>query len=174
MVHRPLRPIPVIARPLAVGTTRNPRVASAAVVRRAAASAPMRRQRSSLAVVFGTACIVIGVVIGGAIAFTPALDPHPPRLAPHPLVVPTPIAPTTAVVPAPPQVTIRLTSRPAGAQAMLLDRGKVTPIGATPVDIDLDPSRPYDIEFALQGRDRRVAHIDPATTREIAITLDPK
>lgn len=174
MVHRPLRPIPAIARPLAVGTGQNRQPTPAAVERKTIAPAPPRRQRSSVAVVFATACIVIGVVIGGAIAFTPALAPHPARLASRSLIVPTPIAPAPSVVVAPRRVTVRLASRPAGAQAMVLDRGKVTPIGATPIDIDLDPSHPYDIEFAIAGRDHRVAHVDPASTRAIEITLDPK
>lgn len=172
MVLQPLRPIPAIVRPLAIGTSQNRQLEPAAVERRVAARSPVRRQRSSLAVVFATACIVIGVVIGGTIAFTPALDSKPAPVASHPLVVPTPIAPSPAVVAATPHVTVRLTSHPAGAQAMLLDHGKVTPIGATPVDIDLDPSHPYDVEFALAGRDRRIAHIDPAKTREVTIALE--
>src|SRR5262249_22705024 len=46
---------------------------------------------------------------------------------------------------------LRIDSRPQGATVMLVDNGKTSFLGTTPVAASLDPSRAYDVIFTLEG-----------------------
>ena len=68
-------------------------------------------------------------------------------------------------------VTVRIRSKPSGATVTLIDRGHTELIGVTPVTAAVDPSRSYDLVFSSADRATRVAHLDPRTTRRVAVAL---
>ncbi|HMG21897.1 MAG TPA: hypothetical protein VK607_11285, partial [Kofleriaceae bacterium] len=51
--------------------------------------------------------------------------------------------------------------------------GRTQLVGDTPVDAAVDPSRAYDLVFSYRDGPSRVEHLDPATTRRVAVELDP-
>jgi hypothetical protein len=86
--------------------------------------------------------------------------------------VPAPAAndvPAPAVQPA--FVDIRIDSNPAGATAVLVDNGKTSFLGTTPLATSLDPSRQYDIVFTYDDRPTQMAHLDPAKDTHVSIKL---
>jgi len=90
--------------------------------------------------------------------------------APDPVAAPT--APTTAAIAARPVfVDIRIDSRPSGATVMLVDRGKQTFLGTTPISTAVDPSRGYDIVFAYPNRETQIEHLDPKATSRLSVVL---
>jgi hypothetical protein len=68
-------------------------------------------------------------------------------------------------------VDIRINSSPAGATVMLVDNGKTTLLGTTPVAASVDPSRSYDVVLTLEGRPTQMTHFDPAKTQRLDVTL---
>lgn len=93
---------------------------------------------------------------------------HAPTPAPsHPVVVP--VAPEPP--PAPALVELRFESDPAGASVMLVDNGKSSPLGSTPLAASVDPSRAYDVIFTLEGRPTVIEHVDPQRSQHVAVVL---
>jgi len=70
-------------------------------------------------------------------------------------------------------VEIPISSWPAGATVTLVDDGAAKIIGHTPMTASVDASRSYDIVLAVSGRPTTVRHIDPNTTHELSVDLDP-
>ena len=66
---------------------------------------------------------------------------------------------------------VRIDSKPTGATVMLIDNGKTSFLGTTPIATSLDPSRAYDVVFTLQGRPTQMAHLDPARTTNLDVVL---
>jgi len=66
---------------------------------------------------------------------------------------------------------IRFDSKPAGATVMLVDRGKTSFLGTTPVVASVDPSRAYDVVFTAASHPPQVEHLDPNVTHKLAIVL---
>jgi hypothetical protein len=138
--------------------------------------------------------IVIGayVALGGPPGAAPVVAPAEPGVLPAevaaPVVAPAPATGSSAAVAvaraaaaappaaapaaaAPELVEIRIESSPAGASVMLVDRGRTQLIGTTPVDTAVDPSRAYDLVFAHASGPPQVEHLDPTTTRRVAVVL---
>lgn len=68
-------------------------------------------------------------------------------------------------------VDVRIDSRPAGATVMLVDNGKTSFLGTTPVAASVDPTRSYDVVLTLEGRPTQMAHLDPNKAQKLEITL---
>jgi hypothetical protein len=68
-------------------------------------------------------------------------------------------------------VDVRIDSSPSGATVMLVDRGKTSFLGTTPVNAAVDPSRAYDLVFTAANHATQVEHLDPNTTHHYAVTL---
>jgi hypothetical protein len=89
--------------------------------------------------------------------------------------VPAPAAPDVVAAPIAPAkiafVDIRIDSKPAGATAVLVDNGKTSFLGSTPLATSVDPSRKYDVIFTLPGRPTQMAPLDPAKTSKLDVTL---
>ncbi len=84
------------------------------------------------------------------------------------------LAPTAPVAPAhvgPVLVDVRIDSQPSGATVMLVDRGKTTFLGNTPVSAAVDPSRTYDLVFTYANKPTQLEHLDAATTKRVAVVL---
>jgi hypothetical protein len=128
------------------------------------------------------ALVGLGIITGiaytrlahhGSSATTAAPSPVSVALAaeaavPPPIVV-APVA--TAEAPAAKLVDIRLDSSPAGASATLLSNGVSTPLGTTPVDTSIDPTKQYDVVFALAGKPSQVEHFDPSKTQRVQVVF---
>jgi len=113
--------------------------------------------------------VMLGVVLGIALAFRGGDMPVPasPVAASPAIVMPVRAAPIVR----PATVTVRIESTPAGALATLIDRGQVVSLGSTPIDVELDPSRSYDVMVSLGGRVPQVAHVEPELTRRVVVEL---
>lgn len=85
--------------------------------------------------------------------------------------VPAPSAPADVTAPAVAFVDIRIDSNPSGATAVLVDNGKTSFLGTTPLATSLDPSRQYDIVFTYDDRPTQMAHLDPAKDTHVSIAL---
>jgi hypothetical protein len=91
------------------------------------------------------------------------------------------IAPPPAPLPAPTParaaklVEVRLESTPPGATATLLDtsNGNSMPLGTTPVEASVDPTKNYDVRFELEGRPSQTEHLDPTQNRIAVALVDP-
>lgn len=83
--------------------------------------------------------------------------------------------PTPAPAHAAKLLEVRLESTPPGATATLLDtsNGNSTPLGTTPVEASVDPSKNYDVRFELEGRPSQTEHLDPAHSRIEVALADP-
>jgi hypothetical protein len=105
--------------------------------------------------------------LSGPAAFVPKLPPPPPpKLEVEALPPPAP-------APAQPKlVQVRIESTPPGAAATLLDNGSATPLGSTPVDASIDPSKQYDVVLALPDHTSKIEHLDPAATQRVAVAFD--
>lgn len=138
----------------------------------------------------------IGVFVGGYLVFDSRGSKAPVAAA----AVPTPPAPASAAVadepapvkaavvaepaPAPVRaaapaaapsaskfVDVMVVSTPAGATVTLVDRGKTTFIGTTPIALALEPSRKVELVFSYADRPTQIEALDPATTRRMDVTL---
>jgi len=112
-------------------------------------------------------------------AVTPEAAPAP---AAAPLAAPAAAreqAPSTAAVIREVQTTrgvvqlvdVRIDSTPSGATVMLVDNGKTSFLGSTPIATSLDPSRKYDVIFTLPGRPTQMASLDPKASTKLEVTL---
>jgi hypothetical protein len=126
-------------------------------------------------------------VVDHAAAETPAAAPAPapvPAPVAAPAAAPVPAAAVKSVGEAAPQVQevqtahgtvklvdVRIDSTPAGATVMLVDNGKTTFLGTTPVAASVDPARSYDVVLTLEGRPTQMAHLDPTKTQKLDVTL---
>jgi hypothetical protein len=68
-------------------------------------------------------------------------------------------------------VDVRIDSKPAGATVMLVDNGKTSFLGTTPVSATVDPSRMYDVIFTLEGQPTQMLHLDAKHTNHLALTF---
>lgn len=124
---------------------------------------------------------------------TPALAPVVPSVPSVPaapttattesqvIAAPAPLPPTTglalqaATAPAVDAtaslVTIRFESKPAGATVTLVDRGRTSLIGTTPINASLDSHHKYEIVFSLDGRATKIAKLDPQKSRTVKTVL---
>jgi len=68
-------------------------------------------------------------------------------------------------------VDILIDSKPSGATVMLVDRGKTSFLGNTPVSAAVDPSRAYDVVLTAANHSPQVEHLDPNVTHHLAIML---
>ncbi|HEY1812770.1 MAG TPA: hypothetical protein VGG74_10520 [Kofleriaceae bacterium] len=94
-----------------------------------------------------------------------------PTPTPTPVVVaPVPAAPVEPTVPK--LVDVRLDSTPAGAIATLISNGISTQLGPTPLSTSLDPSKSYDVVFAIDGKPSKVEHLDPNATQHVEVAFD--
>jgi hypothetical protein len=66
---------------------------------------------------------------------------------------------------------VRIDSKPSGATVMLVDNGKTSFLGSTPLATSLDPSRQYEVVFTVEGRPTQKATLDPAKTSRLDVTL---
>jgi PEGA domain len=126
--------------------------------------------------------LMVSIGVGAAISMSRHHAPEAKPVAiaaalPPPVIV---TAPQQVALPAPPPhvaklVEIRLESTPPGATATLLDtsNGNSTPLGTTPVDASVDPSKNYDVRFELAGRPSQTEHLDPARSRIDVALVDP-
>jgi hypothetical protein len=141
-----------------------------------------RRRKLAILKILGTSVVfvVIGVVIGAYIAFhgedTPKSAAKVAAATPKTVVqAMPPVAPQPAAVlpPTTPKLAdVRIDSKPAGATVMLVDGGKTSFLGTTPIATSLDPSRAYDVVFTLEGRPTKIEHFDPSTASHIEVALD--
>jgi hypothetical protein len=142
-----------------------------------------RRRKMAVLKIVATSVVfvVIGVVIGSYIAFSS--DSSHPAKSKTPAIASTP-APTTPTIvqalpaqpatpaPAAKLADIRVDSTPSGATVMLVDNGKTSLLGTTPIATSLDPSRSYDVIVTVEGRPSKMAHLDPATAPHLEVALD--
>ncbi|HEX4449357.1 MAG TPA: hypothetical protein VH143_00750 [Kofleriaceae bacterium] len=140
-----------------------------------------RRRKLVLLKIVATSVVfvVIGVVIGAYIAFHGEPDARATTIAkaapaaPKTIVqqMPAAVAPVE-VAPAPKLTDVRIDSAPSGATVMLVDNGKQSFLGSTPIATSLDPSRSYDVVFTLDGRPSKVLHFDPASAQRVDAVFD--
>jgi hypothetical protein len=69
-------------------------------------------------------------------------------------------------------VDVRVDSKPVGATVMLVDNGKTSFLGTTPVAATVDSSRAYDLIFTLEGRPTQMIHVDPKRTTHVDLAFD--
>jgi hypothetical protein len=69
---------------------------------------------------------------------------------------------------------VRIDSDPAGATVTLVDGGKQSFLGTTPLSTSVDASREYDVILALDGRPTQMAHLVPAKTSRLEVSLGKK
>ena len=100
---------------------------------------------------------------------TAAAQPAPAPVQAAPDVAP---APTAPIAPATKLADVRIDSKPSGATVMLVDNGKTSFLGTTPLATSLDPSHPYDLVMTLEGHPTKMAHIDPAKSARFEVALD--
>ncbi|MDX2089937.1 MAG: hypothetical protein SFX73_18925, partial [Kofleriaceae bacterium] len=67
-------------------------------------------------------------------------------------------------------IDVRIDSKPSGATVTLVDRGKSTFLGTTPIKTSVDPSRSYEVVFEHNGTITREP-LDPRTTSRLEIAL---
>jgi hypothetical protein len=137
----------------------------------------------------------MGAESSNAATATAGAAPEPPmqQASAEPAVAPVPSAPAAVAAPAPaaaavqpPEgaarevatsqgtvklVDVRIDSHPAGATVMLVDNGKSSFLGTTPVSASVDLDRAYDVVFTLEGRATQMVHFDPTKTHHVDFTL---
>lgn len=104
---------------------------------------------------------------GEASAQAPAAEIATAPAAEPPAVAETPRGAVTFV-------DVRINSKPQGATVMLVDNGKTSFLGSTPLETSLDPSRRYDVIFTLPGRPTQMEPLDPAASTTLDVTLGGK
>jgi hypothetical protein len=151
----------------------------------------VRRQRRSITamqLVLASACALLGITIGGLIAFTghsSVVANAAPVATPAPAIVVAPIAttpvpaPTPAPVVAPPPppapvlIALHVDSSPAGATVSLVGEGGATMVlGTTPLDSNVDPGRDYDLLIKLDGKAPRLEHVAAASSHRVNVAFD--
>lgn len=87
------------------------------------------------------------------------------------IAAPAPAPTAGAIAKRPMFIDVRIDSSPTGATVTLVDRGKQTFLGTTPISTAVDPSRAYEIVFAHPRRPTQTVNLDPKTTTRLAVTL---
>jgi hypothetical protein len=98
----------------------------------------------------------------------------PPNLAastPEPAKAVEPAKPAAPSTGRPTLVDVRIDSNPSGATVMLIDRGKQTFLGTTPMSAAVDTSRKYELVFSYEGRATVVESLDPASQQKLSVKL---
>ena len=80
-------------------------------------------------------------------------------------------APAAAKIAKPTFVDVRIDSSPSGATVMLVDRGKTSFLGTTPISASVDPTRTYEVVLTYANKPTQVERLDPKATTHLAITL---
>jgi hypothetical protein len=119
--------------------------------------------------------VMVGIGVGAAISLSRHRETGTPIdyvaafTPPKVVIAPPPPAPTVV----PKLVDVMLASNPPGATATLLDNstGASTPLGSTPVEASLDPTKQYDVRFELAGHRATTQHLDPATSHKLEVAL---
>jgi len=86
-------------------------------------------------------------------------------------VEPATIEPATPSTSRPTLVDVRIDSNPTGATVMLIDRGKTTFLGTTPVSAAVDIARKYELVFSSENRATVVEPLDPSTQKRVSVKL---
>jgi hypothetical protein len=134
----------------------------------------------------GAISIVCGVFVGVLVtrgggttkavaSTTPAqvLAPAPaPAAAPVVTVTKIDVPPPVVAPAASPMVGVTFQSTPPGATVTLVDNGRPSYIGTTPVEATIDATHRYDIVYTLDGFKTRVTPLDPSRTRKAEARLD--
>jgi len=110
--------------------------------------------------------------------------------APAPVATPAPAPVAVATTPAAPVeetpapaavpahrvelVDVRIDSHPSGATVMLVDRGKTSFLGTTPLAASVDAARRYDLVFTYGNQPTRIEHLDPRATHKVDVVLGGK
>jgi hypothetical protein len=137
--------------------------------------------------------VLVGIFVGGYVAFDgEGGKPHQPPAAPVAEAVPVPVAAAAPAVAAPavvedpapvavvepavpvgrPQlVDVRIDSHPMGATVMIVDRGKTSFLGTTPLATSIDGARTYDLVFTLGKSPAQLVHFDPAQDKHLDTAL---
>ena len=130
---------------------------------------------------------IIAVKSGGSDApATSATDANKvAAAAPKPAEAPKPDAPK-AIAAEPPKTEtaapapaidddggISISSVPSGATVTLVDGGKMSALGTTPVHLVLDPNKTYDVILTMDGHPTHIEHV-AANSHKLAIVLDAK
>ncbi|MBA3500412.1 MAG: PEGA domain-containing protein [Myxococcota bacterium] len=68
-------------------------------------------------------------------------------------------------------VDVRIDSNPAGATVMLIDRGKQTFLGTTPMSAAVDVAKKYELVFSYEGRATVVESLDPSSQKKLSVKL---
>jgi hypothetical protein len=90
----------------------------------------------------------------------------------HSVAAAAPVARAAVAAPAAPAfVDVLIVSSPAGATVTLVDRGRTTFLGTTPISTALDPSRKYELMFSQPGKPTWVEPLDPSATRRVDVKL---
>jgi hypothetical protein len=120
--------------------------------------------------------VMVGIGVGAAISLSRHRTTGTPidyvaAFTPPKVVIAPPPPPAAPVVPK--YVDVMLASNPPGATATLLDNstGASTPLGSTPVEASLDPTKQYDVRFELDGHRATTQHLDPATSHKLEVAL---
>jgi len=107
-----------------------------------------------------------------------APQPAPPPVTPPNIVAakvePAKAEPAKVEDPAtarPTLVDVRIDSNPTGATVMLIDRGKTTFLGTTPVSAAVDIARKYELVFSSESRATVVEPLDPSTQKRVSVKL---
>ena len=79
--------------------------------------------------------------------------------------------PAAPVAGKPAFVDVRIDTKPQGATVMLVDRGKTTFLGTTPVSAAVDRGRTYDLVFTYAERPTQLEHLDPSATTRMSVVL---
>lgn len=137
---------------------------------------------TSTQVVIGTArrlsrrawiAVVAGASLGIALGAMAALHGDKPAPPPATILMSKAPAPAPAPTVRPLLVTVRIESMPTGAVVSLLEDRKAATVGTTPIDVELDPSRAYDVMVASSGFVARTEHVDPARVQHVVVELSP-
>lgn len=90
----------------------------------------------------------------------------------HDATIATPTAPTTTgATPVVALVAVRIDSQPSGATVMLVDHGKSSFLGTTPIAASLDPSRTYEVVFTYPDALTKIEKLDPNETAKLSVKL---
>ncbi|HEU0037223.1 MAG TPA: hypothetical protein VFQ53_41720 [Kofleriaceae bacterium] len=100
-----------------------------------------------------------------------AAKPADPAMTP-PNLVGTANDPTKPAQPT--LVDVRIDSKPSGATVMLVDRGKTSFLGTTPISTALDPSRTYELVLTAANKPTQIEKLDPSSTKRVMVELGKK
>ncbi|HEY4182120.1 MAG TPA: PEGA domain-containing protein [Kofleriaceae bacterium] len=68
-------------------------------------------------------------------------------------------------------VDVRIDSTPSGAEVTLVDHGKTTFLGSTPISASVDPSKTYEVMLSYPNKPSKMEKLDPKTTQHLAVSF---